>query len=514
MPDRPHPPNRHSSKLLATDHAVERGDSYTVHKFTLLTGFVAVGGAWLALWTAGIQRCMEPHRSLPLSPVAIDAPLAVHPPYETLAMRDPPLSFLDRLANPHKADMRGGVKGADKHSDAKPGASGAATQPVEGALTRTRSGGGWRTISVRPGENLWSIFARLDADRQDFHEILRSPAARTDLGQLRPGEKLKLRLDNHQVLQEIIYQYDVGRALQLRRIGGQFRAVEIDQPVETSLHQATGIIRTSLFASGQAAGLSDRVIMELVKIFAWDIDFALDIRPGDRFSVLYEEHYLGSEKVDGGDILAAQFTNRGTTHRAVRYTDPDGYSDYYTPDGYRLHRAFLRTPVEFSRITSGFDPNRYHPILHRIRAHTGVDYAAPIGTPVKATGNGRIAFAGAQEGYGNVVIIQHGERYSTLYGHLSRIAEGVAPGVHVRQGQVIGYVGQSGLATGPHLHYEFRIDGVHQNPMTVSLPQSEPVPAENREDFLRTSRRLLAELKAPTHVAFGETPRAEYLHAR
>jgi murein DD-endopeptidase MepM/ murein hydrolase activator NlpD len=250
-------------------------------------------------------------------------------------------------------------------------------------------------------------------------------------------------------------------------------------------------------------GIPDHVIMELTKIFGWDIDFALDIQAGDRFSVLYEEHYLDGAKVDDGDILAAQFRNGGTLYRAVRYTDAEGSSDYYTPDGRRLHRSFLRTPVEFSRVSSGFSLSRYHPILHRFRAHRGVDYAAPLATPVMATGAGRVAFSGTQGGYGNVVIIQHGDRYSTLYGHLLRVARGVTPGAPVRQGQVIGYVGQSGLATGPHLHYEFRVDGTYQDPRTVTLPQSEPVPPAQQENFLRTSRQLLAELKGPltAHLA-------------
>ncbi len=234
--------------------------------------------------------------------------------------------------------------------------------------------------------------------------------------------------------------------------------------------------------------------MELAAIFGWDVDFALDIRAGDSFTVVYEELYLNGEKLRDGDILAAEFNNRGKRYRAIRYQDPRGRTEYYSPDGKNMRKAFLRTPVAFTRISSRFSLGRKHPILHHIRAHKGVDYAAPRGTPIKATGDGKIVFRGRKGGYGNTIIIQHGGRYSTLYAHMSRFARSLRTGRRVRQGQVIGYVGSTGLATGPHLHYEFRINGAHHNPLTVRLPDASPLPRKYRRNFKASTAPYLAQL--------------------
>jgi murein DD-endopeptidase MepM/ murein hydrolase activator NlpD len=247
------------------------------------------------------------------------------------------------------------------------------------------------------------------------------------------------------------------------------------------------------------------MIMQLAHIFGWDIDFALNIRNGDSFSVIYQEDYLNGKKLNDGPILAAEFINQGHVYRAIRYTDPTGNSDYYDPSGKSMRKAFLRTPVEFTRISSGFTMGRFHPILNKIRAHKGVDYAAPTGTPIKATGDGKITFRGRKGGYGNVVILQHGARYSTLYGHMSKFRGGLAVGSRVRQGQVIGYVGMTGLATGPHLHYEFRIDGVHRDPLRVKLPGAEPLGNKYRDDFNSKAKALIAKLDLIRDVQVAAT---------
>jgi len=200
------------------------------------------------------------------------------------------------------------------------------------------------------------------------------------------------------------------------------------------------------------------------------------------------------EKLRDGPIIAAEFVNRGKTYRAVRYIDAEGRSNYYTPDGTAMRKAFLRTPVEFSRISSRFTLARRHPILNTIRAHKGVDYAAPAGTPVRSTSDGIIAFKGIKGGYGNVIELQHGSRYRTVYAHLSGFARNVRTGKHVSQGQIIGYVGQTGLASGPHLHYEFRVDGVHRNPLAVKVAQADPIGNRYRDDFIRQSQPLFAHL--------------------
>jgi murein DD-endopeptidase MepM/ murein hydrolase activator NlpD len=249
--------------------------------------------------------------------------------------------------------------------------------------------------------------------------------------------------------------------------------------------------------------------MELAGIFGWDIDFALDIRKGDSFKVLYEEIYRNGEKIKDGDILAAEFINDGEVYRAVRYTNPKtDRTEYYTPEGKSMRKEFLRTPVNFTRISSRFTTARYHPVLHKFRSHKGVDYAAKRGTPIRAAGDGKVIFKGTKGGYGRVVILQHGSKYTTLYAHLNSYDKSISVGKKVKQGQTIAYVGSSGLATGPHLHYEFRVDGVHRNPLTVRLPSSEPVPQSHLASFEQTTAPVLAQLdllSRDTQLALAET---------
>jgi murein DD-endopeptidase MepM/ murein hydrolase activator NlpD len=273
--------------------------------------------------------------------------------------------------------------------------------------------------------------------------------------------------------------------------------VRLQNPVETRSRTIRGVIDSSLFEAVEAAGAHDQTAVSLADIFGWDIDFMLDVRSGDTFAVTYQQIWRDGIYLRDGPIEAAEFVNQGREFRAVRYTDPEGHAHYYTPDGRSLHKAFLRAPVEFTRVSSRFNSARHHPILNLIRAHKGVDYAAPIGTPVHAAGDGRIRFVGVRGGYGNCVEIEHSSSIVTLYGHLSRFAHGTRAGTHVTQGAVIAYVGMTGLATGPHLHYEYRINGVFRNPQTVTLPTAAPIEANWREDFLSHSAPLLASLDGP-----------------
>jgi murein DD-endopeptidase MepM/ murein hydrolase activator NlpD len=256
------------------------------------------------------------------------------------------------------------------------------------------------------------------------------------------------------------------------------------------LASVQGTITTSLNDAAKKANLSDDLVDQLTQIFGWDIDFATNLNPGDRFTVVYERG--GFNGAD--DIVAAEFTNKSRIHRAVRYIDSDGYANYFTPEGHALQKAFLTTPVDFARISSHFSMSRRHPVLNRIRAHKGVDYAARTGTPVKATGAGEITFQGRKGGYGQVTIIQHGDRYETVYAHLSGFKSGLHQGSRIRQGEIIGYVGQTGLATGPHLHYEFRIDGVHQNPLTAQTPNAVSVKSTELAQFKSQTQDPLAKL--------------------
>ena len=308
-----------------------------------------------------------------------------------------------------------------------------------------------------------------------------------------PGLDLVVRTDSAGRLQELIHRTEPRESLRLRAVQ-PYESVNDQPEKEIRLAYVTGTIERSLFEAGQQAGLSDPLILELAELFGWDIDFALDIRPGDGFAVIHEEKYWHGQKVADGDILAAEFLSGGQIYRAIGLRGGNGKITYYTPSGTSLRRAFLRAPVKFSRVSSSFANERYHPILKSWRAHNGVDYSAPRGTPVRTTASGRITSVGWNGGYGNTIVINHGGAYSTLYAHLSRYRAGLRPGEYVRQGELIGHVGQTGLASGPHLHYELQVNGQHQNPLTFKFPLGEPIPADLRAEFLRSARFWLARL--------------------
>ena len=351
----------------------------------------------------------------------------------------------------------------------------------------------WDSLKVRSGDNLSLIFDRMQISPTILHEIMSLGQDVAILKSLIPNHELRFQFEEGK-LEAMQYDVSLTDTLHITKLDSGFAAETIKTELDTRITSTTGVITDSLFLTAQRAGLSDNLTMQLVELYGWDIDFALDIREGDRFYVVYEEKLKDGVKVQDGAILAAEFINQGKSFRAVRYSHPDGYTDYYNEDGYSMRKAFLRTPVNFTRISSGFSLGRKHPVLNTIRAHKGVDYAAPAGTPIKTTGDGIVAFAGYMGGYGNVVILRHGEKYSTLYGHMSRFAKGIANGKRVKQGQTIGYVGMTGLATGPHLHYEFRINDVHHNPLTVELPKALGIPGEIMVDFKAKSNSLLSLL--------------------
>jgi len=353
----------------------------------------------------------------------------------------------------------------------------------------------WETLKIRSGENLSIIFDRLHASRKDLDNIMSLGEPATALKYLMPGHELRV---NHADGELLALEYDISLTdtIRVSKQNAVFHAETVTTELETRVKQASGIITDSLFLSAQRFGLSDNLTMQLVELFGWDIDFALDIREGDRFFILYEEKFKNGKKVQNGPILAAEFVNQDTPFHAVRYKTSDGHTGYFDEEGFSMRKAFLRTPVKFSRISSVFSKARRHPILNKIRAHKGVDYAAPMGTPVKSTSDGIISFAGYNGGYGKMLILRHGEKYSTAYGHLSRFASRMTVGKRIQQGQTIGYVGTTGLATGPHLHYEFRINGVHHNPLTVSLPKAVGIQRNEMGDFKAHTRSLLAQLEA------------------
>jgi murein DD-endopeptidase MepM/ murein hydrolase activator NlpD len=288
-------------------------------------------------------------------------------------------------------------------------------------------------------------------------------------------------------------ELDDVRVLTIARGATGFEASTFERAIDIRPVGAHGVIRSSLFEAGVEAGISDRITMDMAGIFEWDIDFIQDVREGDEFTVVYEELWRDGIKLRNGTVIAAEFVNQGKSYRAARYRDASGHTDYFTPDGHSVRKAFIRAPLNFTRISSNFNPSRRHPVLNTIRAHRGVDYAAPTGTPIRAAGDGKVTFRGTQGGYGNVVIIQHGGNITTLYGHMSKFAS-ARVGARVKQGDVVGYVGKSGLATGPHLHYEYRVNGVHRHPRTVALPPADPVPAEYNDDFRAATTSLWRQL--------------------
>lgn len=347
----------------------------------------------------------------------------------------------------------------------------------------------WKDYKVAAGQNLSLIFKHLNIDTSFLRDIMRANPLAGRLENIKPGKIIKFRYVDDEFAG---LEYVVGptSSILVVRKGDAFAINEVKQDYEKQTRYVSATVEASLFQSAKKAGLSEKTTVELSKIFGWDIDFALDIQPGDRFSVVYQVLYHDDEKIKDGDILAAEFVNNGKTYRAVRYQDPEGHSGYYSPEGINMRKPFLRTPVDFTRISSYFG-SRKHPVMNKMRMHKGVDYAAPRGTVVKASGKGKIIFRGSLRGYGKTVIIQHGERYRTLYAHLDDYRRAQRMGSFVNQGDPIGYVGSSGLATGPHLHYEFLVDGVHRDPLDIKLAEDKPIGKAYRQDFkLRSSSML------------------------
>lgn len=351
----------------------------------------------------------------------------------------------------------------------------------------------WKEFTIQNGDNLSILFKRAGLNDRAIYELFSDAKDAKDLRSIRPGQKMSFLVKSGQ-LQGLNYVIDELNSLQFERGNKGFtgKEIKLKPEVKHAFRQAT--IDSSLYMAGKRAGMPSNLTMELANIFGWDIDFALDIKKGDSFKVMYEEQYLDNKRIGTGKILAAEFTNAGKIFKAVRYTSKDGSSNYYTPDGRGMHKAFLRTPIEFARITSHFNLSRKHPILHIIRAHKGTDYAAVRGTPIRSTGNGKVSFVGSKNGFGNTVIIQHGQGIETLYAHMNGFAKGIRSGSRISQGDVIGYVGSTGLASAPHLHYEFHVNGQVRNPVTVPLPKSIGIEKTELARFNETTRPLIAKL--------------------
>jgi len=365
----------------------------------------------------------------------------------------------------------------------------------------------WAEHVVVSGDSLSRIFSQLEISSQ-LQDILALGDTARDLQRIFPGERMRAGTRDGQ-LEQLIYEPRSGdHYLKVTRSpdGGAFVAERHEHQLEAQRRIAYAEIQQSLFIDGARAGLSDAVLIQIADIFGWDIDFAWDIRQGDRVIVVHDRIFKDGEYLRDGPVLAAEFHNRGRILQALRFA-PDGESaDYYNPDGESMRQAFLRTPVDVGRISSHFGPRR-HPILGYTRQHQGVDYAAPTGTPIRAAGNGRIIHRGTRGGYGKTVIIDHGNNYKTLYAHMNGYRSGQSVGSRVRQGEIIGYVGMTGLATGPHLHYEFHVRDKPVNPVTVDLPRAESLPRKHMEAFRQETAALLATIETvrETQMAEGVT---------
>ncbi len=356
----------------------------------------------------------------------------------------------------------------------------------------------WREFTVAPGDNLSTIFASSGLSPTDLHQIMSLGGDVGVLKKIKPGQRILFDITESGNLKALKYEMNALEGLLINKDGDRFTASNISH--EPTIYETfrTGAItreRPSLYESGKTAGLSDSLLMELSYVFQWDISFALDLRQGDTYSLLFEENYLEGVKVRDGKILSAQFNNMGQTYTAVLYTAEDGYSSYFSPDGKNMRKAFLRDPVHFSRVSSSFNLRRLHPIHKRVMPHRGIDYAAKQGTPIVASGDGKVAIARQNNSSGKYIVIQHGEQYQTKYLHLYKFAKGLRAGKRVKQGEVIGYVGSTGWATAPHLHYEFLVDGVHRNPRTVSLPQADPIRSSEKQRFVEQTASYIRRLE-------------------
>jgi len=354
----------------------------------------------------------------------------------------------------------------------------------------------WYKDFVRRDDTLQNILSRLNIRNRDAYEFIRNDLTASEIAKtLIPGKQIEAETDIDGNLVKFEYQLSADQYLTINKTADGYQAEKQLRALEVRPILKSAKINSSLFGATDDANIPDNIAIQLADIFESEIDFHSDLRRGDHFNVIYEGSYHQGELIKTGDVLAAEFVNDGKIFRAIGYRDSDNKMQYYTPEGKSLHKSFLRSPLEFTRVSSGFSVARFHPVLQRVRAHKGVDMAAPTGTRVKASGDAVVDFVGQKGGYGNVIVLKHNNGVSTVYGHLSRFAAGLRRGAKVAQGEIIGFVGMTGVATGPHLHYEFLLNGQHRDPMKVALPKSNTIDASNKAEFANISNQLTAQLR-------------------
>jgi murein DD-endopeptidase MepM/ murein hydrolase activator NlpD len=361
----------------------------------------------------------------------------------------------------------------------------------------------WRSERIQRGDTIAELLRRLNVEDQVASEFLRKNKSAEGLRQLPVGKEVQAETDVNGALLALRYMGNDANQVIIEKNDKSFKARTSAALVEKRTQIRTGEIKTNLFAATDEAGLPDPAANQMSEIFGGDIDFHRDLRKGDKFTVIYEMNYINGEPSRTGRILSAEFINHGRAYRAAYFQTSEFTGDYYSPEGKSMRKAFLRSPIEFSRVSSGFSKSRFHPILNKWRSHKGVDYAAPIGTKVKVTSDGVVSFVGSQGGYGNVVMVTHQGRFTTVYGHLSRFASSLKKGQKLGQGQIVGYVGMTGMTSGPHLHYEFKLNGVQHDPLKVALPDGKPISEKQKTAFVEITRDLFGQLDTfrNTHIA-------------
>lgn len=397
---------------------------------------------------------------------------------------------VQQTASPEQ-DIEPKVTEADVSGDTTSNDAAIAVAPVEEPAEPALN---WQEHEIKSGDTLSSLFKDAGFNDGIMLKVIHGDGEADKLQRLYAGETIAFATDDQGELAAIELKRSLLESLKISRTESGFEGETVLREPEARPAFASGIIDGSLYLAAREAGMSDRLAMEMAGIFGWDIDFVYDVRKGDQFEVIYEELYLDGEKFDTGRILSARFVNRGKDNIALLYTDSNGNSDYYAPDGASMRKAFLRTPIN-ARVSSPFNRQRRHPVLDVVRPHEGTDYAAPPGTPIKAAGNGRVQFAGWKGGYGRTVILSHGDNINTLYAHMSRLGKGIKNGTRVKQGETIGYVGSSGMVTGPHLHYEFHVNGVARNSRTIELPDATPVPKSELARFRQFAEQQVAQFE-------------------
>ena len=401
-------------------------------------------------------------------------------------------------AEASKDNEKNSLEVGKRYSLAVPVVTESLPQTAESTIPTEDNSLEWISVEVKKGDILGSVFKRAKIDAQTMQAVLDAGKEAKNLTRLFPGAQLEFGLNAEGQLQELRYNLSNLKTLRVTRSDdGQFVAKQLQKEIEVRTEVVAGIISGSFWGSAMNAGLSEAQIIDLANVFGYDIDFALDIRSGDSFSVMFERQYAEGQFIGNGAIVAAQFQNQGQLYQAVRHTD----GSFYKPDGGSMRQAFLRAPVNFRYVSSNFNPRRLHPVLGKIKAHNGVDYVAPMGTPIMAAGDGKVIESAMKGANGIYVVIQHSNGIVTKYLHLSK--RDVKRGEKVKQGDIIGRLGATGRVTGAHLHYEFVVGGVHRNPRTVKLPQAEPLQGVARVEFTKNAKQQIAQLKAHERVVLA-----------